>query len=130
MRRCCPACQRLKGSYALAIVFAGHPDLLIGVQNGAPLAIGFGGAEMYVGSDALALAPLTSRMVHLREGEWAELGRHTARFFDFDGQEIKRDITVSALAGTVIGKGQFRHYMQKRRSCTNTRGSSTTHYSG
>ena len=107
------ACQRLKGSYALAIVFAGHPDLLIGVQNGAPLAIGFGGAEMYVGSDALALAPLTSRMVHLREGEWAELGRHTARFFDFDGQEIKRDITVSALADTVVGKGPFRHYMDK-----------------
>lgn len=106
-------CRRLKGSYALAIVFAHHPELLIGVQSGAPLAIGFGNAEMYVGSDAVALAPLTSRMVHLRDGEWAELGRDSAQFFDFDGIEIERRITISALAGTVVGKGPFRHYMDK-----------------
>ncbi len=65
------ALRRLQGAYALAMIFAGHPELMIGAQHGAPLAVGFGEGEMFVGSDALALAPLTRRIAYLRDGDWA-----------------------------------------------------------
>ena len=64
------ALRRLQGAYALAMIFAGHPELIVGAQNGAPLAVGFGEGEMFVGSDALALAPLTRRIAYLRDGDW------------------------------------------------------------
>ncbi len=76
------AFKRLEGAYALAILFAGHPDLIVGAQHGAPLAIGFGEDEMFVGSDALALAPLTRRIAYLRDGDWTVVDRKGARFFD------------------------------------------------
>ena len=65
------ALSRLEGAYALAMIFTGHPDLMICARRGAPLAIGFGSDEMYVGSDALALAPLTQRIAYLNDGDWA-----------------------------------------------------------
>ena len=79
------AFDRLEGAYALAMIFAGHPELIIGAQHGAPLAVGFGEEEMFVGSDALALAPLTRRIAYLDDGDWAVVDRRAPRFFDAEG---------------------------------------------
>jgi glucosamine--fructose-6-phosphate aminotransferase (isomerizing) len=107
------AFARLEGAYALALIFAGHPDLIIGVQNGAPLAVGFGEAEMFLGSDALALAPLTRRIAYLEDGDWVVLGRDSAAFHGRDGQKVQREIRLTNLTGAAIGKGNFRHFMEK-----------------
>jgi glucosamine--fructose-6-phosphate aminotransferase (isomerizing) len=107
------AFRRLEGAYALAMIFAGHAELMIGAQHGAPLAVGFGDGEMYLGSDALALAPLTNRIAYLHDGDWAVLSRDGAAFFDFDGAPVKRNIRLTALSGAAIGKGGYRHFMEK-----------------
>jgi glucosamine--fructose-6-phosphate aminotransferase (isomerizing) len=107
------AFARLEGAYALALIFAGHPELMIGAQQGAPLAVGYGEGEMYLGSDALALAPLTGRIAYLRDGDWAVLDRDGARFYDAGGAEIEREIKRTAMSGASIGKGNFRHFMEK-----------------
>jgi glucosamine--fructose-6-phosphate aminotransferase (isomerizing) len=107
------AFSRLHGAYALAMVFAGHPELMVGARHGAPLAVGFGEDEMFVGSDALALAPLTRRIAYLEDGDWALVGRNDARFFDVSGQEVRRDVKLTALSGASVGKGNFRHFMEK-----------------
>ena len=65
--------KELEGAFALVMLFAGEPDLLICARRGSPLAVGFGDGEMFIGSDALALAPLTRRIVYLEEGDWAEV---------------------------------------------------------
>jgi glucosamine--fructose-6-phosphate aminotransferase (isomerizing) len=95
------------------MIFAGHPELIVGAQHGAPLAVGFGDDEMFVGSDALALAPLTRRIAYLRDGDWTVVDRHGARFFGADGQEVEREIKLTRLTGASIGKGNFRHFMEK-----------------
>ncbi|HET9019753.1 MAG TPA: glutamine--fructose-6-phosphate aminotransferase, partial [Acetobacteraceae bacterium] len=105
------ALRQLHGAYALAMVFAGHPDLMIGARHGAPLAIGFGEDEMFVGSDALALAPLTSRIAYLDDGDWAVVTRSGATFFDAAGAEVQRPVRRTALTGAAVGKGNFRHFM-------------------
>ncbi len=107
------AFRRLEGAYALALIFAGHPELIIGAQNGAPLAVGFGEDEMFVGSDALALAPLTRRIAYLKDGDWTVVDRKGARFFDQDGAEVEREVKLTRLTGAAIGKGNFRHFMEK-----------------
>ena len=107
------AFRRLEGAYALAMIFAGHPELIIGAQRGAPLAIGFGEGEMFVGSDGLALAPLTDRIAYLDDGDWAVVTRDGARFVDLDGSAVQREVRRTALTGAAIGKGNFRHYMEK-----------------
>ncbi len=107
------ALRRLEGAYALAMIFAGHPELIIGAQHGAPLAIGFGEDEMFVGSDALALAPLTRRIAYLRDGDWTVVDRKGAQFFDIDGNQVEREIKLTRLTGAAIGKGNFRHFMEK-----------------
>ncbi|HJS85447.1 MAG TPA: glutamine--fructose-6-phosphate transaminase (isomerizing) [Acetobacteraceae bacterium] len=107
------AFKRLHGAYALAMIFAGHPELIIGAQNGAPLAVGFGEEEMFVGSDALALAPLTRRIAYLRDGDWTVVDRKGARFFDASGEETTREIKLTRLTGAAIGKGNYRHFMEK-----------------
>jgi glucosamine--fructose-6-phosphate aminotransferase (isomerizing) len=107
------ALRRLEGAYALAIIFAGHPELIVGAQQGAPLAVGFGEDEMFVGSDALALAPLTRRIAYLQDGDWAVVTRAGARFFDADGAEIEREAKMTRATGASIGKGNFRHFMEK-----------------
>jgi glucosamine--fructose-6-phosphate aminotransferase (isomerizing) len=104
---------RLEGAYALALIFAGHPELMIGAQKGAPLAVGFGGAEMYLGSDALALAPLTRKIAYLQDGDWVILNRQSAAFFDKDNQPVAREVKLTNLTGAAIGKGNFRHFMEK-----------------
>jgi glucosamine--fructose-6-phosphate aminotransferase (isomerizing) len=107
------AFRRLEGAYALAMIFAGHPDLIIGAQHGAPLAVGFGQEEMFVGSDALALAPLTRRIAYLKDGDWAVIDRKGARFFTADGAPAQREIKLTRLTGAAIGKGNYRHFMEK-----------------
>ena len=107
------ALPRLHGAYALAMVFAGHPGLMIGARHGAPLAIGYGEDEMYVGSDALALAPLTSRIAYLDDGDWAVVTRDGVRMFAADGSAVARPVRRTALTGAAVGKGNFRHFMEK-----------------
>ena len=107
------ALKRLHGAFALAMVFAGEAELMIGAQQGAPLAVGFGEDEMFLGSDALALAPLTRRIAFLRDGDWTVVTRRGARFFDLDGREVERKVQQTALSGASVGKGNFRHFMEK-----------------
>ncbi len=107
------AFRRLEGSYALAMIFAGCPDLMVVAQHGAPLAVGFGGDEMFVGSDGLALAPMTQRIAYLNDGDWAIIDRHGAHFFGPDGSEVHREFKLSRLTDSAIGKGHFRHFMEK-----------------
>jgi glucosamine--fructose-6-phosphate aminotransferase (isomerizing) len=104
---------RLEGAYALAILFAGYPDLIIAARHGPPLAVGFGEGEMFVGSDALALAPMTSRIAYLRDGDWVVVTSDGAAFFDAAGAAAVREIKRTALSGAAIGRGEFRHYMEK-----------------
>ncbi|MGI4748063.1 MAG: glutamine--fructose-6-phosphate transaminase (isomerizing), partial [Janthinobacterium lividum] len=105
--------KRLHGAYALAMIFAGHKELMIGARHGAPLAVGFGDNEMFLGSDSLALSPLTRRIAYLVDGDWAMLSRDGAEFFDLDGNKVVRQIRLSALAADAIGKDGYRHYMDK-----------------
>ena len=107
------AFRRLEGAYALAMIFAGHPELMIGAQHGAPLAVGFGEDEMFLGSDGLALAPLTRRIAYLRDGDWAVVDRRSATFFDATGAEVQREVRLTRLTGAAIGKGNYRHFMEK-----------------
>ncbi len=107
------ALRRLEGAYALAMIFAGHPELMVVAQHGAPLAVGYGDDEMFIGSDGLALAPLTRRIAYLRDGDWAVVDRKGAKFFDMDGAEVVREAKLTRLTGAAIGKGNFRHFMEK-----------------
>jgi glucosamine--fructose-6-phosphate aminotransferase (isomerizing) len=107
------AFRRLEGAYALALLFAGHAELMIGAQHGAPLAVGYGDGEMFLGSDALALAPFTDRIAYLHDGDWTVLSRTGAHFFDAGGAPVTREQKRTALSGTAIGKGGFRHFMEK-----------------
>jgi glucosamine--fructose-6-phosphate aminotransferase (isomerizing) len=104
---------RLQGAFALAIVFAGEHDLMVGARRGSPLAIGYGEGEMFIGSDALALAPLTKRISYLDEGDWAVITRDGADVFDEDGNPVERAIRETELSGALIGKGNYDHFMQK-----------------
>src|SRR4051794_4454560 len=105
--------ERLEGAFALVFLFAGEHDLLICARRGTPLAIGYGDGEMFVGSDALALAPLTRRIAYLEEGDWAVVTSKKVAIFDRANQAIKRQLRETALSGALIGKGNYRHYMQK-----------------
>ena len=107
------ALHRLEGAFALVMLFAGKPDLLICARRGSPLAIGYGDGEMYVGSDALALAPLTRRLVYLEEGDWAEVTGAGAIIHDASGATVERAIRETETSSATIGKGNHRHYMQK-----------------
>jgi glucosamine--fructose-6-phosphate aminotransferase (isomerizing) len=104
---------RLEGAYALAMVFAGHSDMMIGARHGAPLAVGYGEDEMFLGSDALALAPLTQRIAYLEDGDWAVVTRGGAVFHDAENREVFREIKRTAVSGAVTGKGNHRHFMEK-----------------
>ena len=104
---------RLHGAFALAILFRRHPDLLIGARLGSPLVIGHGDGEMYLGSDALALAPLTQRIAYLDEGDWAVLTRDGVQVYDQANAPVERPITISGVTGELVSKGNHRHYMLK-----------------
>jgi glutamine---fructose-6-phosphate transaminase (isomerizing) len=101
----------LRGAFALAIAFRSHPDMLIGARLGSPLVVGYGEGETYLGSDALALAPLT--IAYLDEGDWVIVTREGAEIFDKDNNPVTREITTSGVSAAAIEKGNYRHYMQK-----------------
>src|SRR5450432_4025659 len=92
---------RLKGAFSLAIVFAGRPDILVGARRGAPLAVGYGQGEMYLGSDALALAPFTQQIAYLEEDDWTLLRADGAAFYN-QGRKVERAVKRTALSGALV----------------------------
>ncbi|MTJ80795.1 MAG: glutamine--fructose-6-phosphate transaminase (isomerizing) [Telmatospirillum sp.] len=105
--------KRIEGAFALGIIFAGRSDLMIAARRGSPLAIGYGHGEMYLGSDALALAPLTQKIAYLAEGDWAVLSGDGVVFHDKDDRVVTREVRQTAFSGAMIGKGEHRHFMHK-----------------
>jgi glucosamine--fructose-6-phosphate aminotransferase (isomerizing) len=106
------AMERLKGAFALACVFAGRPDMLMGARRGSSLAVGYGDDAMYIGTDALALAPFTSRVSYLEDDDWAVLTLNDATVRRGD-QKVERPIKASGLSGALIAKGNHQHFMLK-----------------
>jgi glucosamine--fructose-6-phosphate aminotransferase (isomerizing) len=104
---------RLRGAFALAIAFRNYPGMLIGARLGSPLVVGYGDGETFLGSDALALAPLTQRVTYLEEGDWVVITREGARVFDVANTPVTRAIVASGATAAAIEKGNFRHFMQK-----------------
>ena len=104
---------RLEGAYALALVFANQPGLMIGAQHGAPLAIGFGETAMYLGSDSLALAPMTRRIAYLQDGDWTVVSATSAAVFNGSGDAVNRPVRMTVQTGAVVGKDGYRHFMEK-----------------
>jgi len=105
--------DRLEGAYALCFLFDGEPDLLIAARVGSPLAIGHGDNEMFVGSDAIALGPLTDRLTYLEEGDRAVVTRAGVRIFDADGRQTNREMKRIHVDATRIEKAGHRHFMGK-----------------
>ncbi|MEM9477258.1 MAG: glutamine--fructose-6-phosphate transaminase (isomerizing) [Pseudomonadota bacterium] len=104
---------RLDGAFALAFLFDGQDDLMIGARKGSPLAIGHGEGEMYLGSDAIALAGLTDRITYLEEGDWAVITRAGAEILDAKGNLANRPVKTIALDATLVEKGGHKHFMAK-----------------
>lgn len=104
---------QLRGAFALAIAFRQFPDMLIGARLGSPLVVGYGDGETYLGSDALALAPLTQRITYLEEGDWVIVTREGTQIFDAENNPVERPIVASGASAVAIEKGNFRHFMQK-----------------
>jgi glucosamine--fructose-6-phosphate aminotransferase (isomerizing) len=105
--------KRLNGAFALAILFRQYPDLLIGARLGSPLVVGYGEDETYLGSDALALAPLTQKIAYLEEGDWAVITRAGTQIYDREDRPVERPVTLSGVTGALIDKGNYRHFMLK-----------------
>ncbi len=104
---------RLHGAFAIAFLFKDQPDLVIGARMGAPLTVGYGEGENYLGSDALALAPLTQRIAYLDEGDWVVVERDSVQIYDRANHPVTREIVESGASAARIEKGNYRHYMQK-----------------
>ena len=103
----------LRGAFALAFLFAGEDNLLIGARKGSPLAVGFGDGAMYVGSDAIALAPFTDQVSYLEDGDWVVVTRSGAKIHDSDGKLAERAVLKSQTSVLLIDKGNHRHFMAK-----------------
>lgn len=104
---------RLRGAFALAFLFKAHDDLLIGARKGSPLAIGHGNGEVYLGSDALALAPLTDTITYLEDGDWAVLTRTMCVIYSADGSVVERETSKSGVSSLLVDKANYRHFMAK-----------------
>lgn len=107
------ALTRLEGAYALAFVFADHPGLLIAARKGPPLAVGYGQDENFVGSDAIALSHLSSRISYLEDGDYAIVTRTSVEIYDAANHPVKRAVVQSGYSGGSVGKDNYRHFMQK-----------------
>ncbi len=107
------ALKRLRGAFALAAIIKGEEDLLLAARRGSPLAIGLGTGEVYLGSDAIALAPFTSRVVYLDDGDWAVLTRESVEIFDEYDRPVERPVVVAAASAFLVDKGNYRHFMAK-----------------
>ena len=104
---------RLEGAFALAVLFAGDEDLLVAARRGSPLAIGHGDGEMFLGSDAIALAPFTDAITYLDDGDWAVVTRKGATIFNEQGAVVERPVTHAVAASLTVDKGNHRHFMLK-----------------
>jgi glucosamine--fructose-6-phosphate aminotransferase (isomerizing) len=107
------ALKRLEGAFALLMLFGGAHPMLIAARQGPPLAIGYGNGEMFIASDAVALASLTSRVAYLHDGDWAVVSTDHATIYDANDAIIERPILQSSVSGILTGKGEYRHYMLK-----------------
>ena len=107
------ALKRLRGAFALAIMFKGDEDLIVGARNGPPLAVGHGEGEMFLGSDAIALAPFTNSITYLEDGDWAVVRRNEFSIFDIDGNKVERQRQQSVGTSFLVDKGNHRHFMEK-----------------
>ena len=107
------ALSRLHGAFALAIIFAGHDELMFAARQGSPLAIGHGTGEMYLGSDAIALAPFTNAITYLEDGDWAVLRRDGVQIYDRAGARVERPLVKSGASSLLVDKGNHRHFMAK-----------------
>src|SRR5690606_3383320 len=105
--------KQLRGAFALAFMFKGYEKLLIAARRGAPLAIGYGTTEMYLGSDAMALAPFTSRLSYLLDGDWAVLTPEGVTIRDGSDSIVQRETLVSQASSLLVDKGNHRHFMAK-----------------
>ncbi|RVH86056.1 glutamine--fructose-6-phosphate transaminase (isomerizing), partial [Sinorhizobium medicae] len=105
--------KRIKGAYAFAILFEDDPSTIMAARNGPPLAIGHGNGEMFLGSDAIALAPFTNEITYLIDGDWAVIGKTGVHIFDFDGNMVERPRQISTTAAFLVDKGNHRHFMEK-----------------
>ena len=107
------ALKRLRGAFALGLIFSGDDDLMIGARQGPPLAVGHGEGEMYLGSDAIALSPFTSEITYLEDGDWAVMTRKGMAIFDLDGKPVNRPVVKSVASSLLVDKGSYRHFMAK-----------------
>src|SRR3954451_21879063 len=106
------AMGRLRGAFALVALFSGRHDILLGARRGSSLAIGYGDGEMYVGTDAMALAPFTKRVSYLEDDDWVVLKADGCKIYQ-GPNEVTREIRQSGISGAMIGKGNHRHFMLK-----------------
>src|SRR5499427_10898562 len=106
------AMDRLRGAFALVALFSGRHDILMGARRGSSLAIGYGEGEMYIGTDALALAPFTKRVSYLEDDDWVVLKTDGCTVYQ-GAREVTREIRQSGISGAMIGKGNHRHFMLK-----------------
>jgi glucosamine--fructose-6-phosphate aminotransferase (isomerizing) len=104
---------QLRGAFALAFLFRGHGDLMIGARKGSPLAIGHGDGEMYLGSDAIALAPFTDTISYLEDGDWVVLTREVGVIYDAHGAVVNREVLKSGASSFLVDKANYRHFMAK-----------------
>ena len=105
--------RRVTGAYALAVIFEDDPSTIMAARNGPPLAVGYGKGEMFLGSDAIALAPFTNDISYLIDGDWAVMGREGVHIFDADGNRVERPRQISSAAAYLVDKGNHRHFMEK-----------------
>jgi glucosamine--fructose-6-phosphate aminotransferase (isomerizing) len=104
---------RLRGAFSIAMIFTGEENLMIGARFGTPLAIGYGKDEMFLASDSYALAPLTSKISFLEDGDRVNMSRAGVTIRDINGHKVEREIRTTAQSGTIMGKGKYRHFMLK-----------------
>jgi glucosamine--fructose-6-phosphate aminotransferase (isomerizing) len=107
------AVGRMEGAYAIAAIIAGHEDMILCARKGSPLVVGHGDGEMFIGSDAIALAPLTRKLTYLEEGDWGIINRKGAEIFDEEGRSVHRPITIVDISSAVAEKGNYDHFMLK-----------------
>ena len=107
------ALKRVRGAFAIACLFTGEEDLLVGARQGSPLVVGVGEGEMYLGSDGIAVAPFTNRVIYLEEGDLVVLSRTSHAIYDIARNPVERPIKSVAASAAAVEKGNYRHYMQK-----------------
>ena len=105
--------DRLNGAYALVIMIADYPGMLMAARKSSPLAIGFGNNAMFVGSDALALAPMTRRISYLEDGDWTIINQDSLTIYNSKNVQVERPVSLTEVSGALIGKGKYRHFMDK-----------------